>query len=102
MSLENLPAPIPHTPGPDADEARRLLMVAGFENMLNWSLIATGTLNELMIAMLNGQMPLGFNKFRTPNGRNCIIILGVGDDVVGLMTDVVHKLTGEENEDQDE
>lgn len=97
MSETNLPAPVPQQ---EPDPHEKLANMA--QSLLGWSQVAQFTMNELIVALIRSQANIGFNKFHTPNGRNCILIIGVGDEVVGLLTDVAYTITKGSSTDEDQ
>lgn len=101
MVGDNLPAPVPPQDDPAFDEARRRWLAALAESTLKFRRNATDAVDELLVEMIGQQKDTGFNKFTTPNGRNCIVIIGVGDEPVGKLTDVIYYLTHpEENREE--
>lgn len=99
MVGDNLTAPVPPQDDEAFDNARRRYLSALAESTLKFRRNAQDAMDDLLVEMIGSQSELAFNKFKTPNGRNCIIVLAVGDEPVGKLTDVVYYLTHpEENQ----
>lgn len=89
---ENLPAPI----DPDQTERRRLAALA--ESALRFRRSAADALDKTVCDMILAQSEIDGEKFNTPGGRPCMIVLAVGNDAVGKLTDAVYYLTHPEGE----
>lgn len=87
MGTPNLPVTVP----PEESERNRLVFLA--ESTQKFSLASLAAIHACFIRMVKDQHGLESEKFRTPNGRNCMIALAVGDDDVGKLTDAVADLT---------
>lgn len=96
-----LPAPIPDPINdPDLEQRKRLAALA--ESALRFRRSAADALDELICEQILRQMNVGWNQFNTPNGRPCVVVLGVGEDVVRALTMIVTRMGGDEpdpNED---
>lgn len=101
----NLPAKVPD-PNPQDDAInevlRRKQMAALAESALKFRRSAQDAMDDLIVGMIHDQIDIGWIKFHTPNGRNCVLALGVGDDAVGPMTDALYNISHPEEGNNEE
>lgn len=87
---------LPAIPAPQDDflkllmEQRRLAALA--ESMLKFRKAAADSLDDCLVEMIRRNGNIGSWEFKTPNGRPCCLIVGVGEDISELLTKFVTKL----------
>ena len=94
------PNNLPEKLTPSDDGRRRDAALA--ESALKFRRSAQDAMDSLIVDMIRNRNDVGWNKFQTPNGRNCVIAIGVGDDAVGPVTDALYYITHPEEKPDDE
>jgi hypothetical protein len=79
---------------PEERERRRLAALA--ESALRFRKLASDTLDTLLCEMIADNCEMAGLKFRTPNGRNVMLVMAVGDDAVGALTDKLFEIQNPE------
>lgn len=93
------PPPPPYGDEPPQDEYAREQRKKGLlaASTLRFRRIACDTLDGMLIHMLTKGTDAVWGEFKTPNGRPCLLILGVGEDVVTTLQHLTNP--GPEEED---
>lgn len=92
---ENLPAKQNAYDAADdilAELARRKHQAALAESALKFSLDIQAAVHKLLAGMLFHQIAGDGIKFRTPQGRNAMVVLAIGDDAVGILSDKLYEM----------
>lgn len=90
-------APIPDD-RQDENERRRLAALA--ESTLKFRRSLQDASDDLLCRMILNRQELEGEKFRTPGGRNAMVVVAIGDDAVGRLTDAVYYWNHPEPEDE--
>jgi hypothetical protein len=61
------------------------------DSLLDYSCRLNGVSNTLLVEMLKQKSATGYMTFKTRNGRNCLMLLVVGDEDVALMQEALTK-----------
>lgn len=92
MTHGNLPAP--YQPSEDAENfAERCRIAALVESAMKFRILAGNALDEMLREMFVTLAGSNGIKFKTPNGRNCMLVVAVGDEDVGQLTDLLNAMT---------
>lgn len=76
-------------------ERRRLAALAA--SALAFRKAAADAMDQLLVGMIGDNADIDGFKFRTPNGRNVMVVLAFGDDAVGELTDALNGMLDTRN-----
>jgi hypothetical protein len=93
MTDSNLPVHKPDDIDVSQAFAERLRVAALVESAMKFRILAGAALDEMIREMFVTLAGSNGIKFKTPNGRNCMLVLAVGDDDVGKLTDLLNAMT---------